>query len=478
MLGKRSILNKLILNGFVTVIISFLIAGTILFTIATSTVEIANEEKLNMLTLNAQRISEFSTNVFSQWSPLSENYKRTLNTIAESIDAHIVVFDSNSNVVAVGGLDEGKYMWNRLSGEYVTKILSGETVCDRSEIKLYGDSNMLTVGMPVAGKISYGGVLVSAPSVSKINAFSDILKQYGLSAVIALIIAFLLFYILSKRIIEPIKLMNNAVKDFSKGDFKKRVNLSTKDELETLAKNINDMAESIENLEEMRSGFISSVSHELRTPMTSISGFVEGMLDGTIPEDEHKKYLEIVQAECRRLSKLVDDLLKISRLENNKLTINKTSFDINELLRLGIIKFEKEITEKNIEISAEFEKDDTLVFADADQITQVITNILHNAVKFTFEGGKILIKTFEKDGKINVLIKNTGNGISEDKIKYIFDRFYKTDSSRSENPDGVGLGLYIVKNILNQHGEEITDESKENEYTLFTFTLSKPSSKS
>lgn len=471
--GRRSILNKLIINGFITVIISFLIAGTILFTIATSSVEFANEEKMNMLTLNAQRISEFSTSVFSQWSPLSDNYKRTLNTIAESIDAHIIVFDSNASVVAVGGLDEGKYMWNRLSGEYVTKILSGKTVFDASEIKLYGKSNMLTVGMPVAGKISYGGVLVSAPSVSKISAFSDILKQYSLSAVIALIIAFLMFYILSKRITEPIKLMNNAVKDFSKGDFKKRVNLNTKDELETLAKNINDMAESIENLEEMRSGFISNVSHELRTPMTSISGFVEGMIDGTIPEAEHKKYLEIVQAECRRLSKLVDDLLKISRLENNKLTINKTKFDINELLRLGIIKFEKEITQKNIEIDAEFEKDEALVFADIDQITQVITNILHNAVKFTFNGGNILIKTFEKGGKINVLIKNTGNGISEDKLKYVFDRFYKTDSSRSENPDGVGLGLYIVKNILNQHGEEITAESKENEFTSFTFTLSK-----
>ncbi|MBE7053708.1 MAG: cell wall metabolism sensor histidine kinase WalK [Ruminococcaceae bacterium] len=471
---KRSILSKLVINGFITVILSFLIAGTILFGMATQSVRIANEEKNHILTLNAKRISEFSLDVFkNDWSPLSSNYVRTLNMIAQSIDSHIIIFDSNGYIIAVGGLDEKEFLFKPLSGEYVDIILSGESISAISTIDFFENKDMLTVGMPVKGSISYGGVLVSTPSVSMYSAYSDILSQYGFAALIALVMAFALFYFLSKRITKPIKQMNNAVVEFSRGDFTKRVNCTTKDELETLAKNINEMAESIENLEKTRSEFISNVSHELRTPMTSITGFVEGMRDGTIPKEKHDEYLKIVHDECRRLSKLVDDLLKLTRLENGKAKLEKSIFNINELLRICILQFEKEISEKNIEIFADF-KEDINVFADKNSIMQVVTNIMHNAVKFTDENGKIELSLKESENKVLVKIKNTGRGIEKEKIKYIFDRFYKEDASRSKNPDGMGLGLYIVKSIINQHKEQIKADSEEGKWTSFTFTLSKP----
>lgn len=442
---------------------------------AANSVQLANEEKKHILSLNAQRVCEFSLEVFTNtWSPLSANYKRTIRTIAESIDANIIVFNSNSQIVAVGGLEEKDFIGKNLTGTYVNRILAGESIDDISTIEIFSDGNMLTVGVPIVNNISYGGVIVSTPSADVAGEYTDVLKQYGLSAIIALIIAFILFYIISKRITEPIKSMSNAVIEFSRGDFKKRVKCNTKDELESLAENINNMAESIENLEELRSGFISNVSHELRTPMTSITGFVEGMLDGTIPKEKHSEYLKIVHTECKRLSRLVDDLLKISRLENGKLKIKKRVFNINETARICLIKFEKEINEKNLEIITDFENENTDVYADSDAITQVVTNLVHNAVKFTPQGGSISIKTYEKGNKILVEIKNSGQGISEEKIKYIWDRFYKADASRGDNPEGVGLGLYIVKSLINQHKERIAVESKEGEYAKFIFTLSKP----
>lgn len=474
MIKKSRILNKLILNGFVTVIISFVIAGTILLGFAVSSAELAAKEKENMITQNAGRVAEFSLEVFTNtWSPLSVNYKSTLSTIADSIGANIIVFNSNAQIVAVGGLEANNFIGRALSGEFVKKILDGESITKTSNIEIFENENMLVVGMPIKSSITYGGVLVSTPAVDLKDTYIDVLVEFGLSAVIALIIAFIIFYYMSKKITEPIKSMNNAVVEFSRGDFKKRVNCTTNDELKSLAENINNMAESIENLEQSRSAFISDVSHELRTPMTSVTGFVEGMLDGTIPPQKHKEYLEIVYAECRRLSRLVDDLLKLSRFENDKIQINKRIFNINELIRICILRFEQEINAKNIDVNLDFENENTDAYADSDAITQVVTNIVHNAVKFTPEKGSITIKTYEKSGKILVEVTNSGEGISKEKLKYIWDRFYKTDTSRGFNPDGVGLGLYIVKSIINQHKEKIWAESEEGKWAKFVFTLSK-----
>lgn len=472
---KQTILSRLVLNGFATVIISFFIAGTILLGIAANSAQLATKEKYDMLNSNADRITEYSIEVFSDtWSPMTKNYKRTLATIAESIGANIIVFNSNSQIVAVGGLEEKDYIGRVLSGEYASQILGGKTITDISNIEIFDDKSMITVGKPIANGVTYGGVLVSAPSVNVVSTYSNVLRQFGIATIFALIIAFIMFYYIAKRITDPIKAMNNAVIEFSRGDFKKRVECSTNDELDTLAQNINQMAESIEDLEKLRSGFVSNVSHELRTPMTSITGFVEGILDGTIPEEKQGEYLKIVHTECKRLSRLVDDLLKISRLESGKTEVKKRIFNINELGRICILKFERDIEAKHIDVKLDFEKDNTDVYGDSDAVTQIITNIMHNAVKFTPDGGKICVRTYEKGDKICFEIKNSGDGIDDEKIKYIWDRFYKADDSRGANPDGVGLGLFIVKSLINKMKEQIYVSSVKGEYASFTFTISKP----
>ena len=246
---------------------------------------------------------------------------------------------------------------------------------------------------------------------------------------------------------------------------------SEEDELGSLAANINDMATSLDNLEKMRSGFVSDVSHELRTPMTTISGFVEGILDGTIEEDDREKYLSIVLSESKRLSKLVTDLLALTKSENGQAELNITDFDICDLLCQTLVKFEIQIEEKNIEIEMDIPEEKCFVSADKNAITQVLINLMNNAVKFVPENGKVSVRIWTHQSRVYVEIKNTGDGIEKEKIPYIWDRFYKTDSSRGVDRSGFGLGLYIVKSIISNHGEKIWVDSEVGEYTSFAFSL-------
>ncbi len=474
---SKSILKKLLTGGFTVVIVSFLIAGMFLFGMVLSSIqtnrEIAVAQKKAMLDSNADRIVTYSVEVFkNSWWPMERNYKQTIAIISESIGANIIVFDATGRIVTVGGLSEGEYIGKYLKGAYVTNILNGETVDETGEIEIFGADSFLTIGKPIIDGVCYGGVLLSVPSLPVDTSYSGFLRQAVLSLSVAMVIAFGLFYFISKRITDPIKSINNAVTEFSKGKFDTRVQCNTNDELASLSENINNMADSIENMEKMRSSFISNVSHELRTPMTSITGFVEGILDGTVPESRRAEYLTIVLNESKRLSRLVNDLLSISHYDDGNYKVHKRVFNLNELLRQTAIKFENEISKKGITLVFAFEDEQQDVYADSDGITQVVTNLIHNAVKFTPPNGRITISQSRKNGKAVVSVENTGEGISPEKIQYIWDKFYKADDSRGDNPTGIGLGLFIVKRILKSHNETIYVESEYGKFARFTFTLS------
>ena len=269
----------------------------------------------------------------------------------------------------------------------------------------------------------------------------------------------------------------NAVKKFAKGDFSSRVE-NGKDEhniteIGELTDSFNDMAFHLEKAEDIRNNFISDVSHELRTPMTSIGGFVDGILDGTIPEERHIEYLTIVKSEISRLSSLVNSFLDVTRKADGIQKLEMSDFDINEVIRRTLFNFESRICEKQIFVDVIFETDGCPVRADKDAITRVMTNLIENAIKFTNDRGTLRISTAVRQQEVSVLVYNTGCGISEDDRKMIFERFYKADKSRSVNCEGTGIGLYIVKEILNRHGKNISVRSNEGEFAEFVFTLDK-----
>lgn len=307
------------------------------------------------------------------------------------------------------------------------------------------------------------------PQIQKLRG--SVFQLFVWSGAVAIFLAIVLVYVFSLRFTRPLKQINNAAKIIAAGEFRNRLNVESEDEIGQLAKSFNQMVEDLQKLEEMRRGFIANVSHELRTPMTSIRGFIEGILDETIPPERQKDYLMIVRDETIRLNRLVNDLLDLAKMEGGEIALNIKPFDINELIRLCVIKNETQITSKNLEIEANFDTENIFVIGDKDSIERVIINLLHNAVKFSNENGRIILETVKNKDKVLISVEDNGIGIDESEQKRIWDRFFKSDKSRGKDITGTGLGLAIVKNIINEHKQDIWVESKIGQGTKFTFTM-------
>ena len=234
--------------------------------------------------------------------------------------------------------------------------------------------------------------------------------------------------------------MSSAAKKFAVGDFSVRVKVNSDDEIGELATAFNYMADSLSSSEGMRRSFISNVSHELKTPMTTIAGFIDGMLDGTIPPERHDHYMKIVSNEVKRLSRLVTSMLSLSRIDRGELKVNRQKFDMFSLIITILASYEQKIIARKLHITGLEDFRSIVVDADPDLMYQVVYNLIENAVKFTNEGGTIHFGVEETRYDVSVSISNTGPGIPPEDIRYIFDRFYKTDKSRSMDKKGMGLG--------------------------------------
>jgi len=322
-----------------------------------------------------------------------------------------------------------------------------------------------------------GEIIISTPQPTKTALTNQILRIGVYSTSIVLILAFMFAYYSSGKIVRPIKIIGHSAREFAKGDFEARVKLGKSEnkikEINELAETFNNMAFELERFEEIRNNFVSDVSHELRTPMTTITGFVEAILDGTVPPEKEEEYLKIVYEECQRLSRLVNSFLEVTRNLNQKIELEISDFDINRLITQIVVGFEQKIDKKNIHVNIMLCNEFCSVKGDRDAIQRVITNLFDNAVKFTNENGEIIIKVTEKSHEYDISVRNTGDGFSDEEAKMIFERFYKKDKSRSSNKDGTGIGLYIVKSIINRHGKSIVASGKEGEYAEFKFSLEK-----
>ena len=291
---------------------------------------------------------------------------------------------------------------------------------------------------------------------------------------IALLLVFLLAMLYySKRLARPLDEIAAASRKFARGDFSVRVKqeYDSTDEMGALIDSFNRMADSLEQAESRRSEFIANVSHELRTPMTTIAGFADGILDGTIPREEETKYLISIRDETRRLSRLVRDMLDVSSTKSRAADPSRrTVFDLNELVVQTLLSFEGRATKKNLDVDPQLPENNIMVTADKDAITRVIYNLLDNAVKFARPGSCLTVRLYKDGEKAYVAVRNEGETIPPDDLPFIFDRFHKSDRSRSMDKEGMGLGLYLVKTIINSHDEDIAVKSEEG-VTEFVFTL-------
>lgn len=300
----------------------------------------------------------------------------------------------------------------------------------------------------------------------------EVFKILSFAIILTLIISLVAVYFLTYSMTKPMREMLAATKRYAKGDFSYRLPIRGNDELADLTVAFNSMADSLALLESSRRSFVANVSHELKTPMTSIAGFIDGMLDGTISEPEQQeKYLGIVSDEVKRLSRLISSMLNMSKIEAGELTIAKKSYNISGQIIQVLLNFEVPIEQKNIKILGLDEMQNVKITADSDMINQVVYNLIDNAVKFTPEGGSIEFKAYVEKNEAVIKIKNSGVGIPIDDLKKVFERFYKVDKSRSADTKSVGLGLYIVKSIIDLHDGKITVNSIENEFVEFSFHL-------
>lgn len=361
--------------------------------------------------------------------------------------------------------------------EVLKCIETGNVSVHKSNFDGYYDTNVMSVSFPLRYKDNIIGAIIFNRSMPEVRETAfELLLLFLISAAASIIVAVAIIYIQAKHISAPIARINKAAQSIAKGNFNERVEVTSRDEIGQLASTFNFMASSIEKSESNRRRFISDVSHELRTPMTSITGFVSGILDGTIPDDERDDYLTIVRNESLRLTRLVNDMLEMSKMQSEEFKIHINPFDVNELICETLIGLETKINDKGLDVSVDFNPQKLITLGDKDQIKRVLLNLLDNAVKFSIGGTQIKLKTSIAGGKAHISVANVGEEISPDDLKNIFDRFYKTDKSREIDRTGAGLGLSLVKNILRHHNQPITVNNVKNDddetyTTTFEFTL-------
>ena len=350
-------------------------------------------------------------------------------------------------------------------------ILSGDDSFGRTTLgSIYTDKHF-AVGVPIQSMGQTVGVVLAVSEARALTAmWRGFIGMFFMTAVTVLLLAFVVSAWLSMRQSRPISEMAEATRRFADGNFDIRMRgYDDPLEIAELAASFNNMADSLQETERQRREFIANVSHELKTPMTTIAGYTDGILDGTIPPEEERQYLHIISDESRRLSRLVRRMLDISRLQSREL--HKSPFDICESMRRVLISMEKKITDRGLDVDANIPDRSVTVLGDNDLITQVVYNLLENATKFARAGSTLYLGLAVANGKAIVSVRNEGDAIPADEIPLLFERFHKSDKSRSEDKDGVGLGLYVVRTILDQHKEHIAVTSEDG-VTTFSFTVS------
>ncbi len=433
------------------------------------------EDKRVSLQEQAQTIAAIvSENVVKSTSNhyyISDAVRPTLAYISQSTGADVLVVD-NQNTIVLCSHRSCTHTGQTIASSLNT-VLAEDTFFRVSRLGDLYDEQQYVAGVVLVSAEGdrIGHVLVSAPATLLGEYILENLQTYLLSAVAVLMVAFIVLYILTYHSVRPLREMAVVTRQFSNGDFSGRVHVRGNDEIAELATALNNMAVSLSSLEDMRRSFVANVSHDLKTPMTTISGFIDGILDGTIPAERRDEYLRIVSDETKRLSRLVGVMLNLSRIDSGQMRLTPVSFDLTAMVCATLVSFEQRIEKKQLLIEGIDACEPQTVYGDYDLLQQVVYNLLDNAVKFTDEGGAIRLFLTHAEGRTVCAIRNTGAGIPAEELPHIFERFYKSDRSRSLDTTGTGLGLYIVKAMLNLHGGEITVRSVEGEFCEFTFWL-------
>ena len=469
----RSTFSRTFFSAAMVLLMAMLLIGTSFQALVRNYL---TEQAMEGLKNDGNAISALASAYYTEGTLNHEDFLVNLSFVSQVSQADAVICDSTGRLVLCSRAPFGcGHQGLSVSPDFLQNVFATGCVTTTGIIQgLYEEERFVTA-VPITDSNGFGVgiVIVSAPMEQVTQILQKISDTYLFVSVLVVLLAVVLMSLVARRQSRPLRDMAKAAHDFGHGNLNARVQVDPKssDEVQDLALAFNNMASSLQQSEYQRQEFVANVSHELKTPMTTISGFVDGMLDGTIPPERHKHYMHMVSDETKRLSRLVRSMLDISRLQDQDIPEEKKSrFELQELAGQVLITFEQKIDAKNLNVDVDFPGHPTYTRAGPDYITQVIYNLLDNAVKFCPEGGDLGLKIRTGTTKLYVSISNSGETIPQNELALVFDRFHKLDKSRSQNRDGWGLGLYIVKTIIGRHGEDISVTSQ-NGITTFTFTL-------
>ena len=477
---RKSLFTKYFAICAAVVIISLTLLGAIMMLVAA---QYFKTEKYDLLKKNTSVAVEITveSSVYSDSAnkvTIDPAVSNTYTVLANAIDAQLILVENSGrpNMMVGGVQDKNNDFEDLVTYSVPEKILNKlQQAGEYFEVGTLGgifSSQHYIYGLPVRMEDGtlIGYLFASTPATAMMDFLLQVLQMFCVSSVFVIFLSFIVFYFVTLQMVKPLRRMAFAAKKFGSGDFSERLEVRGDDEIAELALALNNMAKSLSVIESTRRSFIANVSHELRTPMTTIAGFVDGVLDGTIPKEKEREYLAIVSDEVKRLSRLVRAMLNMSRIESGEVQIKKTDFDVLDIILQTLFSFESVIETKRVNIEG-LDRDKVIVAADKDLIHQVVYNLIENAVKFVNEEGTISFFFRTEGGKSYICIRNSGAGLSKEEVEHVFERFYKSDKSRSLDKNGVGLGLYIVRSIINLHGGEITVRSVEGEYCEFEFYI-------
>lgn len=429
-------------------------------------------------------VREKADSLYSEASLLANTYasalyssETTLETVKTQMDALAIYLNSTIRIINPSGrlvLDTN----TPLNVEEVVMIEGFDPTVTRGSyytIDTFFDSfdtQVLSVIAPITSNFKVKGYVTIHCSMTSIEQSANSLLNISyITLVILFLLSMIILIFFTEMVYVPLRKITYATEQYASGNMHYEFQVESEDEIGYLAACLNFMASEIANSEEDQKKFVANVSHDFRSPLTSIRGYLEAMLDGTIPPEMHEKYLNIVLNETERLTKLTNSLLTLNNLNTRGMMLDRSDFDINNVIRSTAASFEGTCRSKNISFQLFLTGDLLYVNADMGKIQQVLYNLIDNAIKFSHNNSSIRIETVEKKNKIFVSVKDTGIGIPKDDLKLIWDRFYKSDLSRGKDKKGTGLGLSIVKEIINAHGEHINAISTEGVGSEFIFSL-------
>lgn len=436
------------------------------------TLEHLKRENAETLYREASLISKtYAEELYSNRITLESAYTQ-LNALATYLSAQIWIVNPSGTVVLHSG--EATNINNPKVIENFDPAITSDSYYVTGDFFGEFEEETLSVFTPISSNYKIKGYVIIHKPMSDIYKSSDsLLGVTYITLVLLILLSLIILFFFTEMFYIPLKKIITATEQYASGNMHYELSVESTDEMGYLAASLNYMASEIARSEDTQKKFVANVSHDFRSPLTSIKGYLEAMLDGTIPPEMHEKYLNIVLNETDRLTKLTNSLLTLNNLNTKGMILERSDFEINRMIKETVESFEGTCNKKQILVDLILTGNEMYVNGDATKIQQVLYNLLDNAIKFSHNNSVITIETREKNNKLFVSVKDNGIGIPKESLKLIFDRFYKTDLSRGKDKKGTGLGLSITKEIIHSHGENINVISTEGVGSEFIFTLQK-----